>query len=83
MLREEKYLEFLFEGRERIRVSDIWVEVVPDVRTEVGGAKATSLPLKRRSLSMRVCDEERREREGVYSCSSLERSNGGEPVSEL
>ena len=30
MLREEKCLEFVFEGRERIRVSDILGEVVPD-----------------------------------------------------
>ena len=47
MLREEKYLEFLFEGRERIRVSDIWVEVVPDMRTEVGErAKAMSFAVE-------------------------------------
>ena len=39
MLREEKCLEFVFEGRERIRVSDI----VPDVRTKTGErAKAMS-----------------------------------------
>ena len=36
MLREEKRLEFVFEGRERIRVSDILGEVVPDMRTEIG-----------------------------------------------
>ena len=36
MLREEKCLEFVFEGRERIRVSDILGEVVPDMRTEIG-----------------------------------------------
>ena len=36
MLREEKYLEFVFEGREGIRVSDILGEVVPDMRTEIG-----------------------------------------------
>ena len=35
MLREEKCLEFVFEGRERIRVSDILREVVPDMRTEI------------------------------------------------
>ena len=34
MLREEKYLEFVFEGRESSRVSDISGEVVPDVRTK-------------------------------------------------
>ena len=43
MLREEKYLEFVFEGREGIRVSDILGEVVPDMRTEIGErAKAMS-----------------------------------------
>ena len=36
MLREEKCLEFVFEGREGIRVSDILGEVVPDMRTEIG-----------------------------------------------
>ena len=36
MLREEKCLEFVFEGRERIRVSGILGEVVPDMRTEIG-----------------------------------------------
>ena len=36
MLREEKCLEFVFEGRERIRVSDTLGEVVPDMRTEIG-----------------------------------------------
>ena len=36
MLREEKCLEFVLEGRERIRVSDILGEVVPDMRTEIG-----------------------------------------------
>ena len=47
MLREEKYLEFLFEGRERIRVSDIWVEVVPDMRTKTGErAKAMSFAVE-------------------------------------
>ena len=39
-------------------MSDILGEIVPDMR------------LKRRSLSMRVSDEERREREGLYRCSS-------------
>ena len=33
MLREEKCLESVFEGRERIRVSDILGEVVPDMRS--------------------------------------------------
>ena len=43
MLREEKCLEFVFEGRERIRVSDILGEVIPDMRTEIGErAKAMS-----------------------------------------
>ena len=36
MLREEANLEFVFERRERIRVSDILGEVVPDMRTEIG-----------------------------------------------
>ena len=36
MLREEKCHEFVFEGRESSRVSDVFGEVVPDVRTEVG-----------------------------------------------
>ena len=43
MLTEEKCLEFVFEGRERIRVSDILGEVIPDMRTEIGErAKAMS-----------------------------------------
>ena len=36
MFREEKCLGFVFEGRERIRVSDILGKVVPDMRTEIG-----------------------------------------------
>ena len=36
MLREEKCLEFVFEGREKISVCDILGEVVPDMRTEIG-----------------------------------------------
>ena len=36
MLRGEKCHEFVFEGRERIRVSDILWEVVQDMRTETG-----------------------------------------------
>ena len=47
MLREEKCLEFVFEGRERIRVSDILGEVVPDMRTEIGErAKAMSFAIE-------------------------------------
>ena len=47
MLREEKCLEFVFEGRERSRVSDVLGEVVPDVRTEIGErAKAMSFAVK-------------------------------------
>ena len=47
MLREEKYLEFVFEGRERIRVSDVLGEVVPDMRTEIGErAKAMSFAVQ-------------------------------------
>ena len=58
-----------FEGRKSCRVSNVTGEVVSNVRTEVREkAKA-----KRRSLNIRVCDEERREREGLYSCSSSER----------
>ena len=36
MFREEKCLGFVFEGRERLRVSDILGKVVPDMRTEIG-----------------------------------------------
>ena len=36
MLREEKCLEFVFEGTERIRMSGMLGEVVPDMRTEIG-----------------------------------------------
>ena len=36
MLREEKCLEFVFEGRKRIRVSDILEAVIPDMRIEIG-----------------------------------------------
>ena len=36
MLREEKCPEFVLERRERIRVSDILGEVVPDMRTKTG-----------------------------------------------
>ena len=40
-------LEFVFEGRERIGVSDILGEVVPDVRTEIGErAKAMSFAVE-------------------------------------
>ena len=47
MLREEKYLEFVFEGRERIRVSDILEGVVPDMRTEIEErAKAMSFAVE-------------------------------------
>ena len=56
-------------------MSDILGQVVPDMRTEIGErAKAMHFTVvKRRSLSMRVSDEERREREGLYSYSSSER----------
>ena len=47
MLREEKCLEFVFEGRERIRVSDILGKVVPDMRTKIGErAKAMSFAVE-------------------------------------
>ena len=47
MLREEKCLWFIFEGRESIRVSDVLREVVPDVRTEIGErAKAMSFTVE-------------------------------------
>ena len=36
MLREENCFEFVFEGRESSRVSDVLGEVVPNVRTEIG-----------------------------------------------
>ena len=59
-------------------MSDILGEVVPDMRTEIGErAKAMHFTVvKRRSLSMRVSDDERREREGLYSCSSVPVSLG-------
>ena len=47
MLREEKCLEFVFEGRESSRTSDVLGEVVPDVRTEIGErAKALSFAVE-------------------------------------
>ena len=47
MLREEKCLWFIFEGRESIRVSDVLREVVRDVRTEIGErAKAMSFTVE-------------------------------------
>ena len=47
MLREEKCLEFDFDGRERIRVSNILGEVVPDMRTEIRErAKAMSFAVE-------------------------------------
>ena len=47
MLREEECLEFVFEGRERIRVSDILGEVVPDMKTKIGErAKAMSFAIE-------------------------------------
>ena len=74
MLRKEKCLEFVFEGRERIRVSDILGEVVPDMRTEIGErTKAMSSAVEASEFEHGVSDEERREREGLYSCSSSER----------
>ena len=47
MLRDEKCLEFVFEGRGRIRLSDILGKVVPDVKTETGErVKAVSFAIK-------------------------------------
>ena len=47
MLREEKRLEFVFEGRESSRVSDVLGEVVPDVKTEIEErAKAMSFAVE-------------------------------------
>ena len=49
MLREEKCLEFVFEGRESSssRVSDVSGEVVSDVRTKIGNrAKAMSFAVE-------------------------------------
>ena len=47
MLREEKCLAFVFEGRERIRVSDILREVVSDMKSEIGErAKAMSFAVE-------------------------------------
>ena len=84
MLREEKCLEFVFEGRESSRVSYILGEVVPDVRTEVGErAKAMNFSVEASELNMRVSDEEWRVREGLYSCNSSEREVGGEHVIKL
>ena len=51
MLREEKCLEFVFEGRERLRVSDILGQIVPDMRTEIGERVKA---MNRWSLSMCV-----------------------------
>ena len=46
MLREEKCLEFVFEGRESSRASDAKGQAVPVVRTEVGErAKAMNFGL--------------------------------------
>ena len=74
MLREEKCLEFVFEGRERIRVSDILGEVVSYMRTEIGErAKAVSFAVEASEFVYTMSDEERKERKGLYSCSSSER----------
>ena len=74
MLREEKCLEFVFEGRESTRLYDILGEIVPDMRTKIGErAKAMSFAVEALKLSMHVSYGERREREGLYSCSSSER----------
>ena len=43
MLKEEKCLEFVLEGRESSRLSDVFGEDVPNMRTETGErAKALS-----------------------------------------
>ena len=55
-------------------MSDVLGEVVPDVRTEIGQrAKATSFAVEASEFEYGVSGEERREREGLYSCSSSER----------
>ena len=47
MLRKEKCLEFVFEGRESSRVSNVLGEVVPDVRTKLEErAKAMSFAVE-------------------------------------
>ena len=47
MLKEEKCLQFVLEGRESSRVSDTLGEVVPDVRTEIRErAKAMSFAVE-------------------------------------
>ena len=47
MFREEKCLEFVFEGKESRIVSDVLGEVVPDVRTKIGErAKAMCLSIE-------------------------------------
>ena len=47
MLREEKGHEFVFEGRETSRMSDVSGKVVPDVRIEIGErAKAMSFAVE-------------------------------------
>ena len=52
-------------------MSEILWEVVPDMRTKIGErAKAVSFAVE--ASMLRVSDEERREREGLYSCSSSE-----------
>ena len=52
VLREEKYLEFVFEGG----VVDFWGEIVPDVRTEVGErVKAMKFVVKASEFLACVC----------------------------
>ena len=47
VFRKEKGLEFVFQGRESSRVTDVFGDVAPDVRTEVGQkAKAMSFAVE-------------------------------------
>ena len=55
-----------FEGRESSRVPDVLGEIVPDVGAKCEKVrKPWVLRLRRWILSMRVSDEEQREREGL------------------
>ena len=52
-------------------MSDILGDVVPNMRTEIGErTKAMSSAVEASEFEHGVSDEERREREGLYSCSS-------------
>ena len=55
-------------------MSDIFGEVVSYMRTEIGErAKAVSFAVEASEFVYTMSDEERKERKGLYSCSSSER----------